>query len=296
MKTHLVSLCALALALGACASRQPTPDLVEARTAYARASAGPAVQSNPAGLYEAKRALDTAERKQEDSPGSDEAKNLAYIADRKIKLAEANARIAIAQNEEQNGRNALAQMTASQLNQARGQVEQARTALDQQRAQMQATEQQLDTERKARQEADKRAKDAMDRLNAFASVKDEPRGMVITLSGSVLFETNKSDLMPAARARLAEVAQALKEVEGRKINVLGFTDNVGNDDYNKQLSQKRAESVRSFLVSQGVREDLITAEGRGKADPVASNTTPEGRANNRRVEIVVEGANANQNK
>src|SRR4051812_25425357 len=236
MKAQFISVFALAVALtGACASRQPTAELVEARTAYQRASTGPAVKANPAGLYEAKQALDAAERKQEDKPGSDDAKNLAYIADRKIKLAEANARLALAQAEEQNGRNTLAQTQANQLNQARGQVEQARTQLDQQRAQMQSTQQQLDTERKAREEADKRAKDALDRLNAFASVKDDPRGMVITLSGSVLFETNKADLMPAARARLSEVAQALKEVEGRKINVLGFTDNVGNDDYNKTL-------------------------------------------------------------
>ncbi len=285
---------ALAVVFAGCASRQPTPELVDARTAYARASAGPAAQYNPAGLYDSKRALDAAERKQEDSPGSDEARSLAYIANRKILLAEANARQAVAQNEQQKSKEQLAQIQQGELKQAQGQLGAARTEIDQQRQQMLQQQQALESERKARQEADQRAKDALDRLNAFASVKQDTRGMVITLSGSVLFEFNKSDLMPAARARLAEVAQALKEVEGRRITVVGYTDNVGNDDYNKDLSQRRAQAVRDFLVTQGVRQDLISAEGRGKDNAVASNATPEGRANNRRVEIVVEGANQKQ--
>ncbi|HEY8076226.1 MAG TPA: OmpA family protein [Labilithrix sp.] len=289
-----VTLGASCLIVSACASHQPTPELVDARTAYARASSGPAAQYNPAGLYDGKRALDAAERKQEDSAGSDEARSLAYIANRKILLAEANARITVAQNDEANAKQQLAQLEQQQLKQAQGQLGAARTEIDQQRTQMQQQQQALQSEQKARQEADQRAKDALDRLNAFASVKQDTRGMVITLSGSVLFETNKADLMPAARARLSEVAQALKQVEGRRITVVGYTDNVGSDDYNKDLSKRRADSVRDFLVTQGVRQDLLSDDGKGKADPVASNATPEGRANNRRVEIVVEGANAQQ--
>jgi outer membrane protein OmpA-like peptidoglycan-associated protein len=276
MRTRFIPICgALVLALGsACASRQPTPELVEARAAYQRAQNGPAVQANPAGLYEAKRALDAAERKQDDDPGSDEAKNLAYIADRKVLLAEANARLALAQAEEQNGRNTLAQMQASELSQARGQLSQ--------QSQMMAGE------RKAREEADQRAKDALDKLSSIASIKQDQRGFVLTLTGSVLFATNKSELMPAARQRLTEVAKALKQVEGRHIVVDGFTDSTGSDERNMKLSQERADAVKTFLVSRGVKEDMITAEGRGKQDPVASNATPDGRANNRRVEIVIE--------
>jgi outer membrane protein OmpA-like peptidoglycan-associated protein len=280
--SHTTLLFLGAAALGGCASRQPPPELVDARTAFARARTGETAQANPAGVYEAKRALDAAERKEEDDPGSSEARSLAYIAHRRVLLAEANGRAAIAQQQAQQAEQQFVRGQGSQLAQARGQ-------LDQSRERMRSQEQRLAAEQKARAEAEQRAKDALQRLSSFANVKSDPRGMVITLSGSVLFATNKSEVMGPARERLNQVGEALKEVEGRHIRVLGYTDSVGKDEYNQQLSQKRAEAVRAHLISRGVREDMVVAEGRGEEDPVASNASPEGRANNRRVEIVVEG-------
>jgi outer membrane protein OmpA-like peptidoglycan-associated protein len=273
-----IAFAGLVAAVGACASEQqrPPPELVEARSAYARAASGPAASANPGGLYEGKRSLDAAERKQADDPGSDEARSLAYIADRKILLAEANGRLAMAQAQEEMAKAQLAQLQQQQLAQAKGQLGETRG--------------ELAAERNARMEADRRAKEAIDKLQAFASVKADGRRTIITLSGSVLFATNQSDLLPTARARLVDVAGALKQVQNHPIVVIGYTDNMGTDEHNKQLSQRRAESVRGFLVSQGVKDDMITAMGRGKADPVASNASPEGRANNRRVEIVIEVA------
>lgn len=283
MKASYVSMILLgAAAISGCASTQPPPELVDARSAYARAKTGPASQVNPAGLYEAKQALDAAERKQDDDSGSPEARSLAYVAHRRILLAEQNAKSAVAQQQQQQAEQQFVQMQGSQLAQARGQ-------LDQSQSKLQRQEQALAQEQKARAEAEQRAKDALGRLSSFAQVKDDNRGMVITLSGSVLFATNKSELMPAATERLNQVAEALKAVEGRNIRVVGFTDNVGKDDYNQKLSQKRAEAVRTHLVSRGVRDDLVVAEGKGEADPVASNASADGRANNRRVEIIVEG-------
>ncbi len=279
--SHTTLLFLGAAALAGCASKQPPPELVDARQAFARARTGPAAQVNPAGIYEAKRSLDAAERKQDDDPGSPEARSLAYIAHRRVLLAEANASAVQAQQQQQIAEQQFVQLQSSQLAATRGQLGESQSKLRQQ-------EQQIAAERQARAAAEQRAKDALQRLSSFASVKNDTRGMVITLSGSVLFATNKSDLMPAASERLNQVADALKEVEGRRIRVIGYTDNVGKDEYNQQLSQKRAESVRSHLISRGVREDLVVAEGRGEADPVASNANPEGRANNRRVEIVVE--------
>ena len=105
----------------------------------------------------------------------------------------------------------------------------------------------------------------------IAAVKDDDRGMVITLQGEVLFKTGKWDLKPGAMAKLDQIADALRGKEQPMV-VYGFTDNVGAVDMNMDLSQKRAQSVRDYLASKGIPGDLITAEGKGPAAPVASTT------------------------
>jgi outer membrane protein OmpA-like peptidoglycan-associated protein len=113
--------------------------------------------------------------------------------------------------------------------------------------------------------------------------------MVITLSGSVLFASNKADMLPAGRAKLDDVANALtKDAPTGKIVVDGYTDSRGSDALNQDLSQRRAETVRAYLVARGVPTDRITAQGMGAADPIADNASAEGRADNRRVELVVQ--------
>ena len=110
-----------------------------------------------------------------------------------------------------------------------------------------------------------------------------------TLSGAVLFRSDKAELLPLAQNKLASVAKALNETDKRRqIVVEGHTDSRGSDNYNRKLSLQRAESVRSYLVGQGVPAARISAMGRGEDQPVASNRTAEGRANNRRVEIIVQ--------
>jgi outer membrane protein OmpA-like peptidoglycan-associated protein len=110
---------------------------------------------------------------------------------------------------------------------------------------------------------------------------------VITLQGEVLFKTGKWDLKPGAMAKLDQIAEALKGKD-QPMTVYGFTDNVGAQDMNMELSQKRADSVRTYIVSKGIPQDLITAQGKGPDSPVADNTSIEGRAQNRRVELVVQ--------
>jgi outer membrane protein OmpA-like peptidoglycan-associated protein len=147
----------------------------------------------------------------------------------------------------------------------------------------------LAAEQQRREDADKRAAKAAADLAAFASVKQETRGMVITLSGAVLFASGKSDLLPGAQAKLTEVAEALtKEDVESKIVVEGHTDSQGGASYNQDLSQRRAQSVRDYLVTRGMASDRVTSEGFGLTRPIADNASPEGRANNRRVEIVVQ--------
>jgi outer membrane protein OmpA-like peptidoglycan-associated protein len=126
-------------------------------------------------------------------------------------------------------------------------------------------------------------------LAKIASVKQEARGMVITLSGSVLFASAKSDLLPAAQIKLNDVANALiKEDPLSKIVVEGHTDSQGAAAYNQDLSQRRAQAVRDYLVSRGIAGDRVTSQGFGPSRSIAENTSAEGRANNRRVEIVVQ--------
>jgi outer membrane protein OmpA-like peptidoglycan-associated protein len=125
-------------------------------------------------------------------------------------------------------------------------------------------------------------------LQEIAKVKEEARGMVITLSGAVLFATGKYELLPIARSKLDEVAKAVGDQGYKSILVEGHTDSVGKASDNDTLSLKRAESVRTYLISRGIPSDKIRASGLGSSRSVADNSTPDGRANNRRVEIVVE--------
>jgi outer membrane protein OmpA-like peptidoglycan-associated protein len=111
---------------------------------------------------------------------------------------------------------------------------------------------------------------------------------VISLSGSVLFATNKSELLPAAQDRLEQVADALLATKERRLTIEGHTDSQGSSSRNLKLSQDRAESVRAFIISRGYPGDLIRAQGMGEDRPVAGNASAEERANNRRVEIIVD--------
>jgi outer membrane protein OmpA-like peptidoglycan-associated protein len=136
-------------------------------------------------------------------------------------------------------------------------------------------------------EANQRAKALEERLTKLADVKEDARGTIVTLSGSVLFPSNKATLLPAAETRLNDVSDALMSTKERSITIEGYTDSRGSDDTNIALSQRRAEAVRSYLVSRGYEGDRIQARGLGKSQPIASNDNAEGRANNRRVEIVL---------
>jgi len=115
-----------------------------------------------------------------------------------------------------------------------------------------------------------------------------PQDEVIVLSDKVLFDFNSSTLTPAANQVLADISKRLTDSAIIGVLVKGHTDSVGSEAFNQQLSQRRADSVAAFLVSQGVAADKIHTEGHGEGQPVADNATDEGRAQNRRVEIVVD--------
>ncbi len=127
-----------------------------------------------------------------------------------------------------------------------------------------------------------------DQLNAVLATRDSARGLIVNMS-DVLFSIGKYDLKPPIREKLAKVAGIVASHPDLKLAVEGHTDNVGSDEYNQTLSEKRAGAVRDYLISQGIAQETVTATGFGKTKPVASNDTGAGRQQNRRVEIVVSG-------
>ncbi len=272
---------ALATAVS-CATTMPPKELVDARVSYAQASSGPAAQLNPADLHSAKTSLDLAEKSFSKDSDTQRTRDLAYVADRNAKLAESHA---VAIQERQKQQQTVANMHAEETSQLQSTSAQLGRAKQTIALQGQA----LVTERQNRDQADQRAKQAAEDLAKFASVKQEARGMVITLSGGVLFESAKSNLIPTAQIKLNNVAEALvKQDPDSKIVVEGYTDSQGSESNNQALSERRAQSVRDYLISRGIAADRITSQGFGQTRSIADNTSPEGRANNRRVEIVVQ--------
>jgi len=269
-------LLATALTAAGCATDQPPKELVDAREAYSRSEHGKAREYNPAALHEAKVELDKAEAAFDSDPDSDATRDEAYIALRRAERAEVEASTMQWQQRQQKARNDANQAQAKGLQKAQ--------------TELSATREQLQQEKTAREAAEAKSKDMLAKLAAAnaAAVKEEPRGTVITLSGNVLFASNKSQLLPGAQNSLSQVAEAIKTQEDKKVLIEGHTDSRGSDATNQALSKARADSVAAFLTAQGVPADRITTAGLGPSRPVADNTTAEGRANNRRVEIVIQ--------
>ena len=125
-------------------------------------------------------------------------------------------------------------------------------------------------------------------LNQILETRESARGLIVNLS-DVLFDTGSANLKTSAREKLAKVAGILLSHRGLKLQVEGHTDSVGSADYNQRLSENRADSVRTYLVEQGIAPNAIGTAGFGETMPVASNDTPAGRQQNRRVELIVSG-------
>jgi len=247
----------------------PTPQaLVDAQSAYKEAESDANVQKNASvELYEAKRALDRADAEWNDKHDAEETEHLATLASRRVEVAEswAVARASLAQAEVLRGQistNAKAMVTSAE--QARADAEAAKKSADE----ANAREAKLRTE--------------LSDLQA----RETARGLELTL-GDILFGVDQADLKPGAMKSLYRLVTFLKQYPDRGVLVEGYTDSTGSDSYNLSLSERRADSVESFLVQNGVDAKRILARGYGKAYPVAPNETAEGRQRNRRVDVVI---------
>ncbi len=128
----------------------------------------------------------------------------------------------------------------------------------------------------------------LQQFNAVLQTQDSARGLIVNMS-DVLFDVGSSELKPATREKLAKISGILLAHPGLTLQIEGYTDSTGSDALNMELSGMRADGVRDYLAQEGVPVSSMTAQGFGKAQPVASNDTPDGRQKNRRVELVVNG-------
>ena len=229
------------------------------------------------------------------------AEDARIITIRKIKAEDDEAARQARLNAEQQAQQSQlaaqqAQMAAQQSQLAAEQEAAQRAKADAARAEAEA---QAEKARQAQQQAEQaaqqaaqQANDARERLrnqlNQVLQTTETARGLIVNMS-DVLFDFNKYTLKSEAREKLAKVSGILLAYPDLKVQVEGYTDNIGSDEYNQKLSEQRADGVREYLVAQSVSDSNVTAKGFGMADPVADNTTNQGRAKNRRVELVVSG-------
>lgn len=191
---------------------------------------------------------------------------------------------------------AKGEMTEAELKAQQEELQAKQAALSERETKLAVLRTELSSERERRKELQERLAAAMEKLDEFAKVDENADRMVITLSGEVLFEVGKSALMTSAKRKLDQVSEVLLAKRDAQITVFGHTDSQGDEKMNMDLSQDRADSVKDYLVSQEIASDRIDSVGKGESEPIASNDTPEGRANNRRVEIVVENQKASASR
>jgi outer membrane protein OmpA-like peptidoglycan-associated protein len=196
--------------------------------------------------------------------------------------AQANA----AQSQEE-AANAQARANAAAAAKAEADAQRARAEAEAANAREQAAVAQKNAQSSEQDAAAAREK-LRQQLNSVLATSESARGLIVNMN-DVLFDTARFTLKPDADIKLAKIATILELYPGLKVSVEGYTDSVGGDDYNMKLSQNRANTVHDFLTQNGVPADNVTAEGFGKADPVADNSTATGRQQNRRVELVVSG-------
>src|ERR1700721_990218 len=264
MNTKLLAAMAAAMTFAGCASTPTTnPALENARAAVRSAEADPNVGKYAAlDLQAAKNELQEAESAamKHDEAGIAQP---AYLAAQTARLAQIKA-----------------SAKADDARVAAGQTERDRIQLNARTAE-------VDSAKLARDQAKQKASALQSEVDAL-NAKPTDRGLVLTL-GDVLFDTGKAGLNPGASRNLDQLVQFLTEHEDRRVEIDGYTDSVGTDSFNLDLSQRRADTVKSVLVSQGIDPARIVTHGYGKEYSVASNAESSGRQLNRRVEVVIGG-------
>ncbi len=330
-KPLLVMSALSALVLAACASNAPNASLESARIAVNQTAGNPeVVRRAPLELKAARDTIDQADGVWRNDRDEGEVNHLAYLAKQRAEVARNLARSRQADEDVKDANNAgdKLRLEARTREAEKARLDAAVAQNQTQAAQAQARQSQIDAanaqqnaaaatrmaaadralsiaaqdaaaaERVRAEQAAAAANAAQERVRQLEAQlrdiegKQTERGLLVTL-GDVLFAFNKSELTAQAGPRLDKLAAFLRQFPQRKLLVEGYTDSVGTDAYNMELSERRAEAIREALVARGVDTTRVVTKGYGKAYPVADNASADGRAVNRRVEVVIADDNGN---
>jgi outer membrane protein OmpA-like peptidoglycan-associated protein len=291
-----LSLLALASSAGIASCGASTPrELIQARSEYRRATVGAAPKLAPEQLEVARKSLVSAEQAYASDPKADETADLAYVAERTAQIAEVTAGISLD--------DADRKYTEAELEDTRRRLEVARQESDalaqQQKRAERARELAREEELRLDRERDNQERIARERqaemlrelLERVATVRDDSRGLTIVMSTGALFD-DKGKLAKQGESRLDPVVDTIRQRPSTHVSIESYTDTRGDDAQNRRISQIRADAVREYFVRHGIPDERVEAKGLGPDNPVDDNATPAGRANNRRIEIVLESSNA----
>lgn len=278
--SHLLAYSLVVAFVGGCATAPARTDPVveNARRAYSAAAERPHVKEYaPIPLREAYLNL----RRAEEAESAAARNHFAYLAERQAALALAMTHRRIAEDE-------MAQLAEDRdslvLRSQRQRTQEAEMEADRLRREKELARQQAEKFRWESERETQRLREQLAELEA----RETDRGLVLTLD-NFLFETNRADLKAGAFRSLEKLSDFLKQHPDRNIMIEGHTDSTGSAEYNLDLSRRRAQAVAQALRSQGIEPDRIITRGYGQEYPVASNDTPSGRLQNRRVEVIIEG-------
>jgi len=287
-RTLIATAVASILLAAACTTAPVKPDgAAEARVKLTQLQSDPNLASRAAAaIKDADAAVRTAEQPE---LNKELAAHRVYLADRKVDTAKALAETRFAEDQRAgltaqrdsarlDARTHEADAAKIQAATARAEGAEQKLAADQARSA--AGTAQLAAESSAQQAAD------LQRQIDVLQAKPTDRGLVLTL-GDVLFTSGRADLKPGATGNLNKLVAFLDKYPDRSVSIQGYTDSVGSEDYNQGLSERRANSVKSYLAGQGIGSTRLSASGKGRNDPVADNDSAAGRQQNRRVEVVI---------
>jgi outer membrane protein OmpA-like peptidoglycan-associated protein len=256
----LIAMTVAAVLLTACAAAPVKPDgAADARSKLTQLESDPNLAGRaPLAVKEADAAVQVAEQPQADN---ELAAYRVYLADRKVEIARAQAETSLAEDQ--------------------------RATLNAQResSRLDARTREADAAHVAAASSEQQAAELQRQIDALQA-KPTDRGLIVTL-GDVLFDTGRASLKPGATSNLNRLVAFLNEYSDRTVLIEGYTDSVGTEDYNQGLSERRADSVKSYLAEQGIGSIRLSASGKGESDPVASNDSAAGRQQNRRVEVII---------
>ncbi len=268
---------AVAVLLTACASTPKAPEgSVAVRNKLSQLQSDPQLSSRaPVAINDAEQAVRSAEKPTQDKALS---KHLVWIADRKVDTAVAQAQARLAEDQFKS----IGEQSAS------ARLESRTAEADKARSDANAAKSEADIAKQEAELAKKQAEELQRQLTELSALnaKATDRGLVVTL-GDVLFEIGRAELKNNSVNNLAKLSAFLTKYEDRSVIIEGHTDSTGADDYNLGLSQRRADSVKAFLLNQGVAANRIVATGKGEGSPVAGNESAGGRQMNRRVEVII---------